>query len=218
MKPLADIPGLIVVLNEATTPSLADFAMRRGWTIIKVSSAMGALAAILRRRPRLLVVQVSAFVNQTAELIRQARARLRPLPIVAVARSHDETVERTIRGAGASCYLPIACDADPLDATVTSLLAERTPSNGVEADTDEMSPVRWSASDAYLRRRVLADRYEVVRACARIRARFSACDRAQDFPPPPPSNTGTSRSARNRADGDAPVDHDVPRMEMRHWR
>jgi DNA-binding response OmpR family regulator len=126
--------GLIIVFDENAIPALARLAVRHDWPVLRMSTVVQAVPAIVRHRPGLVVVQVSLVPDQAVELIRLLRARLQPVPIIAVARSHDEQTERAIRGAGATYYLPAARDAGILEQVVASMLPDSVISDDPVSD------------------------------------------------------------------------------------
>jgi DNA-binding NarL/FixJ family response regulator len=118
----SDIVGLIVVLDEAVMPGLARFAMRHGWSVVKLPEIGQTGRLVLRRRAQAIVVQVSLKLDETIALIQLLKQGSRPMPIVAVAGVHNEQIERAIRGAGANCYLPGTSDADMIAQAVAAVL------------------------------------------------------------------------------------------------
>jgi DNA-binding response OmpR family regulator len=120
--------GMIVVLDEAVMPNLAQLAIHNHWHILQTPLARKALPDVLRRRAQMLVVQISVPVDEAVELIRLLRTTPRKVPILAVAASHDAELERATREAGATCYLP-GCEAlGMLQDVVLSMLPQQMPS------------------------------------------------------------------------------------------
>jgi len=118
----SDILGLIVVMDEAVIPGLARFAMRHGWSVVKLPEIGQTGRLVLRRRAQAIVVQVSLRLDETIALIHLLKRDSRPVPVVAVAGVHNEEIERAIRGAGANCYLPGSSDADMIAQAVAAVL------------------------------------------------------------------------------------------------
>ena len=87
------------------------------------------------RCPRLVVVQVTLLSSEPIRLIRLLRHSSQPVLIVAVANSHRNQLERLVRDAGASCYLPGTEDDESLVQAVSSMLeyAPMQPAAGASA-------------------------------------------------------------------------------------
>jgi DNA-binding NarL/FixJ family response regulator len=60
--------------------------------------------------------------NEPIKLIRMLKHSSQPVLIVAVANSHRNQLERIVRDAGVSCYLPAADEEDQLVQAVASML------------------------------------------------------------------------------------------------
>jgi DNA-binding NarL/FixJ family response regulator len=121
---LVNIAGLVIVLNGPVIPSLARLAMRQGWPVMKMASAKQAAPRVLRRQANVHVVQVSACMDEEADLIRLLRAAPRRVPLVAVSTLHDPWVERAAREAGADCYLPGLESPEVLQRMIESLVPQ----------------------------------------------------------------------------------------------
>jgi DNA-binding NarL/FixJ family response regulator len=113
--------GVVVVLDEPVVPSLARLAVRQGWPVLKMATARQAVPVVLRHQADLHVVQVSVCVDESLDLIRSLRAAPRKVPILAVAAMHQPRVERAVRQAGASCYVPGSESLEVLQRVVASL-------------------------------------------------------------------------------------------------
>ncbi|HOA72276.1 MAG TPA: hypothetical protein PL151_02710 [Phycisphaerae bacterium] len=112
---------LVVVLCGAVHVGLARASVRQGWSVLAVSRAVQAMREIRDRSPRLVVVQVSLSSEEPIKLIRLLRQCSQPVLIVAAANSHRDQLERLVRDAGATCYLPSSED-DQVVQTVASML------------------------------------------------------------------------------------------------
>lgn len=113
---------LAIVLGGPVHVGLARAAVRQGWTVLAVDTAVQAMREIRDRSPRLVVVQVSLLNNEPIKLIRMLKHSSQPVLIVAVANSHRNQLERIVRDAGVSCYLPAADEEDQLVQAVASML------------------------------------------------------------------------------------------------
>jgi DNA-binding response OmpR family regulator len=112
---------LVVVLCGTVHVGLARASVRQGWSVLAVSNAVQAMREIRDRSPRLVVVQVSLLSSEPIKLIRLLRHCSQPVLIVAAANSHRNQLERLVRDAGASCYLPSTDDTQVVQA-VSSML------------------------------------------------------------------------------------------------
>lgn len=125
---------LVIVLCGTMHVSLARASVRQGWTVISLGSAVEAMREIRDRCPRLVVVQVSLVAGEPIKLIRMLRHCSQPVLVVAVANPHRRQLEKLIRDAGASCYLPSAEDEESLIHAVCSML-EYTPAHAATGTT-----------------------------------------------------------------------------------
>lgn len=103
-------PVVVVVLDRAVSPALARLLIRRGWPLLRATSASQAVQRIRDANPAMLVIQVSLDSAETLDLLERLR-RLRPgMPVVTVATYEGQELERTVRAIGVSCYM---ASADP---------------------------------------------------------------------------------------------------------
>jgi DNA-binding NarL/FixJ family response regulator len=113
---------LVIVLCGAVHVGLARASVRHGWPVLALGTAVQAMREIRDRSPRLVVVQVSTLSSEPLKLIRMLRHCSQPVLVLAVANSHRTQLEKLVRDAGASCYLPAAEEEDQLAQTVASML------------------------------------------------------------------------------------------------
>ncbi len=148
MASSSQIAGLIIVFDEPAMPTVARLAVRYRWSILEIHAAPQAVSEVLRRRPRLLILQIPLVAHEAVELIHLLRARVRPVPVIAVARLHDEKIERAIREAGASCYLPESGAAAMVEEIVAALVPNgRVPTTAAAGNhrAPHAGRSRWSA-------------------------------------------------------------------------
>lgn len=133
---------LVIVLCGTVHVGLARVALRQGWPIRSLDTAVAAMREIRDRCPRVVVVQVTLLSNEPVKLIRLLRYGLQPAVVVAVASTHRTQLERVVRDAGANCYLPAADDDRSVERMVAAML-ETAPSrsgSGVSAGMTASMP------------------------------------------------------------------------------
>lgn len=92
--------------------------------LVTIANAGDALRRIHRHEPRFLIVCAGRErLEELGSLIRSLRALRPALPLLAIAATHDETIERAVRIAGANYYfsLGVAVDEMLLRQTLGSL-------------------------------------------------------------------------------------------------
>ena len=115
----ADDDALVLAVDQATlgvvAAALAARQCAADWPLRVVAHAGEAVRDVHHRRPKLLFVCAApAGIDSTVTLIAELDRRLprgNP-PLVALAATHDEGVERAVRVAGSSCYLALDSPAD----------------------------------------------------------------------------------------------------------
>jgi len=114
------------VMEGDVDPNLERVATSFGLSILAVTNADQALRALHSLRPGLIVLQVSRLVNEALRFVRLVTALPERVPLVAVATSHSEQLERDIWQAGATWDLP---DTGPnlLDQVLRAALPQRGP-------------------------------------------------------------------------------------------
>lgn len=113
---------LFFVSNENPDPDLSRIALRHGWPLLQFLRALQAFEDIRRCLPGVVLVQVSLRLGEDLELIRLVRTELVQVSLIAVASPHHDEIERAVRSAGASCYLPGATDVPLAERTVAEML------------------------------------------------------------------------------------------------
>jgi len=144
---LSDYRVLLFVLNGNPSADLARIAIRRGWPLRRVPLATQAFEEIRHRRPGAVLVQVSLGMGEDLELIRLVRSDLAHVSLIAVAVPHHVEIERAVRSAGASCYLPGAADADLVEQAVAATLERQQNTMPLAAMKSKVKPSRIAAQD-----------------------------------------------------------------------
>jgi DNA-binding NarL/FixJ family response regulator len=134
---LVNIRVLFFAMDESPEPNLAEIAMRRGWPFLQMSNTSQAIVELRRRSPSAVVVQVSLPLSEDLELLHRVRDNFSTVTLIAVATTHDDDVERAVRSAGVSLYLPSARDADRIERAIDQVLHHRAPPTaGVTQEND----------------------------------------------------------------------------------
>ncbi len=138
---------LVIVLCGNVHVGLARTAVRQGWSVLALGTAVQAMREIRDRSPRLVIVQVSMLSQEPLKLVRLLHNCSQPMLVVAVANGHRAHLERLARDAGANCYLPDADESEAVFQAVSSML-EYAPafpgvasSGGVLVGLDSSSPI-----------------------------------------------------------------------------
>jgi hypothetical protein len=95
----------IVTIGEVPA-ELDELARAYDAPVIVAASCAGALCALEEIRPRLVLVAVTDDVATVCELVGAIRRYGHAMTVVVAAREHTETLERDVRIAGATYYLP----------------------------------------------------------------------------------------------------------------
>ncbi len=121
-----DIRVLVISVDESPSPALARVAIRSGWPLLSVPRAFQAIREIRHRQPGVVIVQVTLRLGEGLELVQLLPDETARASLIAIASSHHESIERAVRAAGASCYLPTPADAALVERTVAEMLDRRT--------------------------------------------------------------------------------------------
>jgi DNA-binding NarL/FixJ family response regulator len=79
--------------------------MNHRFPVLQVAEARQALQSLALLQPRITVVQVSRLADEALRFIRLVAGSRRPIPVIAVAMSHDRELERAIWDARATWYM-----------------------------------------------------------------------------------------------------------------
>ncbi|UCG87909.1 MAG: hypothetical protein JSW71_05025 [Gemmatimonadota bacterium] len=105
MASLTEVKGIVVVVEGRVDLALRQVARTHHLSILKAPSARVAYRAVLCLHPRLIIVQVSHVTGEALEFIRLVINSAAPAPLLAVATTHTDKIERAARNAGAAWYL-----------------------------------------------------------------------------------------------------------------
>ena len=113
-------------MTGPVSPELAAEVTEFGGCVLEMTSAPAACEAIMRLGPEMAVLQVGAPEAEALRLIRLLAAGSHRVRVVAVAVSPTCDLERQIRLAGATCYIP--CPGSGVGReTLRTLLTARAP-------------------------------------------------------------------------------------------
>ncbi len=98
--------GVVVVLEGQADERLQQVARAQHLSIACRSTAELAFQEILQSRPPVVVVVVPPAPDEALRLIHLLAPAARRIPVIAAASAHAEDVERAVRSAGATYYLP----------------------------------------------------------------------------------------------------------------
>jgi DNA-binding response OmpR family regulator len=132
---------LVILLEKRVEPDLARQAIQNGWSFWQGTSISQGMREILVRVPRVVIVYILSAVSGGIDLIRTLRNVGHRTPIIAVAGSHNATVERAARGAGANVYLPGPADGSVLSRATKEILNASGPEDPNKFFADGMKRV-----------------------------------------------------------------------------
>lgn len=121
MAVLPSADGLIVILEGDVMPSLRQCAKNRSMAMLEAELPEQVFEAIVRLRPRVVIVQIGDALDRTLKLIRLVGAAARPVQLIAAATQHSAGIERAVRSAGSTYYLP-STETGPLDRMLDAAL------------------------------------------------------------------------------------------------
>jgi DNA-binding response OmpR family regulator len=133
---------LIIDDDRELAAMLDEFLTTEGFTVASVGDAVGAMAALERRLPDLVLLDIMLPGRSGLELLRDLRARHPRLPVMMLT-ARGEPVDRIIGlELGADDYLPKPFDPRELAARVRAVLrrAVTQPSGGDEGQSVDPSP------------------------------------------------------------------------------
>ncbi len=97
---------MLVVDDEADLLATYERLLRReGYRVIAVGSRVAALAAVERERPHLVISDVRLADGDGLDVVRAARARLSPPPVIVVTGFPSAELRQAALRAGAVAFL-----------------------------------------------------------------------------------------------------------------
>ncbi len=100
------IEGIVVVVDEKVSEDLRQIARRHGMSLVQAATADQAFRDIVRLGPKVVILQIPKLVAETLALIRMVATAPHPVPIIAAATLHTDKIEKAVRRAGATYYVP----------------------------------------------------------------------------------------------------------------
>ncbi len=114
--------AILVVDDEADFLATYDRLLRRqGYHTITAATLQGALAALEGEPPDLIIADLRLSDGDGLEVVRAARAQLRPPPVIVVTGFASAESRRQALAAGATAYL-----AKPFSASALAALVRET--------------------------------------------------------------------------------------------
>ncbi len=144
----SDTSVLVVSLASNPSPALLRIAIRHAWPVLTALRPPQALREVRHCQPDVIIIQVSLPRGADVELISLLRTKMRQVSLIAVAGSHRDEIERAVRSAGVSCYLPTAEDMTLVERSVAEMLTQRqsvTPTARRPADAATMNQTSSSS-------------------------------------------------------------------------
>ncbi len=74
--------------------------------LVQAATADQAFLDIVRLGPKLVILQIPKLMDETLALIRMIAIAPHPVPIIAAAVLHTDKIEKAVRQAGATYYVP----------------------------------------------------------------------------------------------------------------
>jgi len=114
---------VVIALNgQGVEAELRTMANDSGMLVIEAPGAKQAYVNIIRQRPEAIILQVSRMLSEAIKLVQLVAGSPNPVPVIAVASHHGVDVERAMRIAGATCYVP-EIDVDEVRQALSAVLA-----------------------------------------------------------------------------------------------
>jgi len=115
-------PVAVAQFGDVCGSGLARAALRRNWSILDAEEP-GLVRAALSKRVRVLIVQLGEGGDAAVGLIQRLSGHWNPVRCVVVGPVAGGNMERVVRGAGASAYVPATADVETIEALAASLAA-----------------------------------------------------------------------------------------------
>ena len=117
---------LVFILDKETDIDLELLAVNRGWRVVHATSVLQTLREICHLKPLVIIIQFSAHIAETLEVIEYLRQSLPQVPLIAVTSLNQEKIEQTIRSVGASGYFCGPGSTELVSRAVTMITARNT--------------------------------------------------------------------------------------------
>ena len=95
---------LVLLADQQRDSELLELTVRRGWRMSHEQTENEAIKLVLRFRPKAVVLEVCDYLGEALDIIYVLRNRWPNIPVIAVALFQDNSIERSVRAAGASAY------------------------------------------------------------------------------------------------------------------
>jgi len=106
LQTLSRAPSVAVSVTGPVSPEVAAEVTKSGGCVLEMTSATAACEAIMRLGAEIAVLQVGLPEAKALRLIQLLAAGSHRVRVVAVAVNPNSDLERQIRLAGATCYIP----------------------------------------------------------------------------------------------------------------
>ena len=121
-------PTVLVVDDEADFLATYDRLLRRqGYRTITAGSRQAALEALEGERPDLIIADLRLADGDGLDVVRAARARLRPPPVIVVTGFSSGESRKQALDAGATAYLAKPFSTSALTSLVREALGSPSP-------------------------------------------------------------------------------------------
>ena len=121
---------LVVSTDDHLRPELRQATDRAGWALLECLSLRQSLKQIMKQviatQPKVVVLTVTQMTDRSLQLIRLLQSGWRRMSVIVTTSEHSEALERQVRVAGATCYVPHN-SVDVLEQYIESL---QSPSSG----------------------------------------------------------------------------------------
>ncbi|MHC4416118.1 MAG: ANTAR domain-containing protein [Planctomycetota bacterium] len=151
--------GIVLAFEgQEIHPAIRRSAEEHGWPVVRVPNVRAAMRDVLRQRAPIVIVQIDSDAGPSIHVIHRLRRSWHRVVPVALVTSADEELERSVRAAGATCYLVCADEIDVVEKAKASAARARSRSpNGQHA-----SPFLLSLSPSLSTRSACEQRAEAI--------------------------------------------------------
>lgn len=124
MRPERNNMVAVVAIGGEPSKSLRQMCREHHWLCLASDEVLYALKVVRRHRMLVVVVEVVPADGRSTELLKLLSREASETTIVAVVPHHEDRVERDIRAAGASWYVPTVNKTVLIERIVTSILEQ----------------------------------------------------------------------------------------------